>query len=104
MNSSTEILFYTGQIISALSTFIVLIASIILFLKKRTLATWLILIGSVLVILTSVASLVIRVFASAESVDTLLLTQGISIIIQNVSYLIFSVGLIILVVSEFSKK
>ncbi|MEH1008129.1 hypothetical protein VDP25_10315 [Winogradskyella sp. ECml5-4] len=104
MNSSTEILFYTGQIISALSTFIVLIASIILFIKKRTLATWLILIGSVLVILTSAASLVIRVFASAESVDTLLLTQGISIIIQNVSYLIFSVGLIILVVSEFSKK
>ncbi|WP_418636680.1 hypothetical protein [Winogradskyella sp.] len=104
MNSSTEILFYTGQIISALSTFIVLIASIILFIKKRTLATWLILIGSVLVILTSVASLVIRVFSSAESVDTLLLIQGISIIIQNVSYLIFSVGLIILVVSEFSKK
>ncbi|MBU2920403.1 hypothetical protein KO504_03550 [Winogradskyella psychrotolerans] len=104
MNSSTEILFYTGQIISALSTFIILIASIILFIKKRTLATWLILIGSVLVILTSVTSLVIRVFASAESVGTLLLTQGISIIIQNVSYLIFSVGLIILVVSEFSKK
>ncbi|MBF8151392.1 hypothetical protein ITJ86_15910 [Winogradskyella sp. F6397] len=102
MNNSTEILFYIGQIISAVSIVIVLIATIILFIKKRSLATWLILIGYVLVVITYVAKLFVSVFAGREGMDTLLLTQGISSIVQNLSYLIFAVGLIIFAISEFT--
>lgn len=104
MNSSTEILFYIGQIISGLATFIILIATIILFIKKRTLATWVILIGYILVVITYIASLLISVFAGRESMDTILIVQGASSIAQSLSYLIFAIGLILLAITEFSKN
>jgi len=104
MNNSTEILFYIGQIISGLTTFLILIATIILFVKKRTLATWIILIGYSLVVLTYISGLVVNIYAGSKSVETLLVAQGISNIIQSLSYLIFAIGLIILVITEFSKK
>ena len=104
MDSSTEILFTIGPIISSFSTLIVLVASIILFIKQRTLATWLILIGNILVCITYIGSLIINIFAGRENIDTLLLTQGISSIAQSISYLIFAIGLIVLALSEFSKK
>ncbi|QNK78633.1 hypothetical protein [Winogradskyella undariae] len=104
MNNSTEILFYIGQVISGLATFIILIAAIILFIKKKTIATWIILIGYLLVVLTYISGLLISIYAGRKSVETLLIAQGVSNITQSLSYLIFATGLIILVITEFSKK
>ncbi|WP_179339127.1 hypothetical protein [Winogradskyella ludwigii] len=104
MDSSTEILFTVGQIISSFSTLILLIASIILFVKKKTLATWLILIGNSMGCITYIGSIFLSFFAGKESMDTFLIAQGISTIVQSMFYLIFAIGLILLVLSEFSKK
>ncbi|WP_179349718.1 hypothetical protein [Winogradskyella pacifica] len=103
MNNSTEILFTIGQIISSLSTLILLIAALILFIKKKTLATWLILIGNILVFITYIGSLLLTVFTGSASMDTILMAQGFSIIVQNLSYSLFAIGLIILALTEFSK-
>ncbi|MBU2930077.1 hypothetical protein [Winogradskyella psychrotolerans] len=67
-------------------------------------ATWLIFIGNLLVVLTYIASLFISVFSGSENFDTIILAQSIWGIIQNLSYLIFAIGLIILTSSEFSKN
>ncbi|WP_179354641.1 hypothetical protein [Winogradskyella vidalii] len=104
MDNSTQFLFYIGQFISGLSTFIVFIATIILFIKKRTFATWLILIGYFLVVLTYTSSLFINVIASRGSFEDVLMVQGVSNIIQALSYFIFAVGLILLAITEFSKN
>ncbi|NRR92312.1 hypothetical protein HSX10_12110 [Winogradskyella undariae] len=104
MLSSTEMLFTIGSIISVFSTLIILMASIILFIKKKTLATWIILIGTILVFVTYIGNIILNVFASRGNMDTLLLLQGVSNIIQSLSYLIFTVGLTILAITEFSKK
>ncbi|MGJ8550671.1 hypothetical protein [Winogradskyella wichelsiae] len=104
MLSSTEMLFTIGSIISVFSTLIILMASIILFIKKKTLATWIILIGTILVFITYIGNIILNVFASGGSMDTLLLLQGVSNIVQSLSYLIFTIGLTILAITEFSKK
>ena len=104
MLSSTEMLFTIGSIISVFSTLIILMASIILFIKKKTLATWIILIGTISVFITYIGNIILNVFASRGSMDTLLLLQGVSNIVQSLSYLIFAVGLIILAITEFSKR
>ena len=103
MNSSTEILFVIGQIINSISTFILLIAAIILFVKKKTLGTWLILIGSFLVFITYVGSLLLNIFTVAKRIDMILTVQGISSIVQNLSYSIFAIGLMVLALTESSK-
>ncbi|WP_179377252.1 hypothetical protein [Winogradskyella wichelsiae] len=104
MLSSTEMLFTIGSIISVFSTLIILMASIILFIKKKTLATWIILIGTILVFITYIGNIILNVFAGRGSMDTLLLLQGVSNIVQSLSYLIFTIGLTILAITEFSKK
>lgn len=105
MNSSTEILFSISQIISVLSTIIILVASIILFIKKKTLATWIILISNFLIIITYVGRLVLDVIVNKSSnVDNYINFLGISSIVQNLAYLLFTIGLILLVVTEFSKN
>lgn len=103
MNNSTEILFTIGQIISGLSTLILLIASIILFIKKKTLATWLILIGNILVFITYIGSLFLNILIGSVNMDTMLMAQGFSLIVQNISYSLFAIGLILLAITEFSK-
>ncbi|WP_179335584.1 hypothetical protein [Winogradskyella costae] len=104
MNNSTEILFTISQIISSLSTLILLVAAIILFIKKKTLATWLILIGNIFVFITYILSLFLNIFIGSAGMDTMLIAQGFSLIIQNISYSIFAIGLIILALTEFSKR
>ena len=104
MNDSTEFLFTIGPIISGFTTLIVLAASIILFVKKRTSATTVILIGNLLICLTFISSIIINVFAAKEGIESLLLAQAISSIVQSISYLIFAIGLIMLALTEFSKN
>ena len=104
MDSSTEILFTIGQIISSFSTLILLVASIILFVKKKTLATWFILIGNIMGCITYIGGIFLRVFAGRESMDAFLIAQGISTIVESMAYLVFATGLILLALSEFSKK
>ncbi|WP_178985761.1 hypothetical protein [Winogradskyella helgolandensis] len=104
MNNSTEILFTIGQIIGAFSTLIVFVATIVIFIKKKTIATWLIFSGYLLVVITYIVSLFINVFAGRNGIESLLITQGVLSIVQNLSYSIFAVGLLILGLTEFSKK
>ncbi|MUU76819.1 hypothetical protein [Winogradskyella endarachnes] len=104
MNNSTEILFSIGQSMYGFTMLIILTATIILFIKKRTPATWMILIGYLLVCISYLTSLIIITIAGRSSMDTMLQIQGISSIVKSLSYLIFAIGLIMLAITEFSKK
>ncbi|WP_299103112.1 hypothetical protein [uncultured Winogradskyella sp.] len=104
MDSSTQILFSIGQIISSISMLIILAATIVLIIKKRTPATWTIFIGYLLFCIKYVVSLIITIMAGRYSMDTLLQIQGISNIVRSLSYLIFAIGLLMFVITELSKK
>lgn len=104
MNNSTEILFSIGQSMYGFTMLVILAATIILFIKKRTPATWMILIGYLLVCIAYLTSLILITIAGRSSMETMLQIQGISSIAKSLSYLIFAIGLIMLAITEFSKK
>ena len=104
MIDATEYILIIGQIIGGLATLILLVASIILITKKKTLATLLILIGNILLLITSIASPFANIIAGQESMETIVMTQGILVNVRSVSYVIFAIGLLLFAVTEFTKS
>ncbi|NRD21119.1 hypothetical protein HNV08_13760 [Winogradskyella eckloniae] len=104
MNDSTELLFYIGPIIGSISAVLILVASIVLFVKKRTLATSIILVGNLLSCLSFIGGILLNAILSNKPMETMLLIQATTSIVQSISYLIFAIGLTMFAFTEFSKN
>lgn len=92
-----------GVILSGISSLGVVIATIILFIKKKTLSTTLLMIGSVLVVLFSIGSFIANRVAGNQSAEMLVKTISWSKLMGGFISLIFVVGLLIFVIKDFKR-
>ena len=98
-----EYVYTASYIIHNLATLLIVIASIILVTKKRTLSTILILIGSVLIFILGIGTIFIGALAGQYDTDMFLKLNAISNIASGLAYLMFCLGLLLFVFIDFKK-
>ncbi|WP_204345474.1 hypothetical protein [Psychroserpens algicola] len=96
-------LYTANYVIYNLAGLCVLIASIILFSKKRVLSTSLIMVGSVLAFIFNIGSVFISSFAGRYDTNTFIKINAISNIVSALAYFIFCLGLLLFVVNDYNK-
>ena len=80
------------------------IASMMLYSKKRTLATTLILIGSSLAFLFNLGNIFISVFAHMYGTETFVKINAISNVVSGLAYLTFCIGVLLFAIHDFKKE
>ncbi|NAS13351.1 hypothetical protein [Poritiphilus flavus] len=95
MDENHLTLYGIGYILGFLTQFAVLVACVILLFRRRSLAAILMLIGSLTTLMLSGLSAFSGLLA--DSPQDLVLYQGITIILKELCYLIFAVGLLLLI-------
>lgn len=91
-----ESLFIFGSLLSGLATFVILIATIILLVKRRNLATIIIFIGWFSHSLVFLFGFMANIFAARLGSEELLFTNALMTILNGVTVLIFAIGLLLL--------
>ena len=99
-----EYLYSISSIIFILAGICVLIASVILFSKKRTTATTLILIGSISSLMVNIGNRLIDLIFKGYDMDSIIQINGIIIILGGIAYFLFCAGLLLFVVNDFKKE
>ncbi|APY09826.1 hypothetical protein BWZ22_00555 [Seonamhaeicola sp. S2-3] len=101
---SIQYQFLMTGIISGIVHVIIFIASIILIYKKRTIATAILLTGSVLSLISYFGSFALNIWAARISSKLMIKTQITMSFFQGFSFLIFGVGLLLLAINNFKKQ
>ncbi|WP_460219235.1 hypothetical protein [Psychroserpens sp. MEBiC05023] len=99
-----EYLYTASYVIYNLASLIMVVTGIVLFNKIRTLATTLILVGSIFNLVLGVGSILISSFASRYDTDTFLQVNIYSNIAQGLSYFMFGLGLLLFVLNDFKNE
>ncbi|NMH89475.1 hypothetical protein [Flavivirga algicola] len=92
-----------GTIFSGISHILLLIGSIIILNKQKTTASFLILLGAIFMILTSLIGILWPVL-SQGNYEKVLEVQGIISIISGLSYFIFALGILLFAVQLIKKE
>ena len=91
-------LFYSvNAALHIISVLVLLIAGILLLIKKRSLGTYLVFTGSILYTLASMGSFVANLIAGQMGEVILLKAHAIASVAVTIAFLIFSIGLLKLV-------
>ena len=98
-----EYLYTLSYVIYNLASLIVVISCIILVTKKRTLATLLMLIGSVFAFLFGVSSIFISTIANSQGTEAFIKINAISNLVSGFAYIAFCLGLLLFAISHFKK-
>ncbi|MGI9547051.1 MAG: hypothetical protein ACR2MM_07435 [Flavobacteriaceae bacterium] len=97
--------FALGYVLAFLTQLIILIACIVLIIKERSLASVLLLTGSLLTFLMSITTVITNVVvAKTGNPEELLKYQGFSYGLSEFCYLIFAIGLILFVFQHIREK
>ncbi|WP_034040705.1 hypothetical protein [Wocania ichthyoenteri] len=100
---NTQLQLVAASIVSGLVHLIVLIASIIMFAKKRTIATIVLLLGSVLTSIGFIGGFIYNAIAARNGTEALLDAQVTLTFFNAFSFFIFGIGLFLLALN-FNKK
>ncbi|MEM7381593.1 MAG: hypothetical protein AAF361_10415 [Bacteroidota bacterium] len=87
-----------GYVFGFLSQLAVLIACMILLIKKRSVAAVLMLIGSAATLILSILSAFSGLLAGSP--EDLVMYQGVTIILKELCYLLFAIGLLLLILQH----
>ncbi|WP_298903979.1 hypothetical protein [uncultured Psychroserpens sp.] len=98
-----QYLYTVSHVIYNLASLLVVISCIVIVTKKRTLATILMLIGSVFAFLFGIGSIYIYAFTEAYGTDSSIKMNAISNLISGLAYIIFCLGLLLFAISHFKK-
>ncbi|MBT8272456.1 MAG: hypothetical protein KJO77_01530 [Bacteroidia bacterium] len=90
-------LFTIGSVLSFVGTFLFFIAALILFIRKRTPATILVFVGSLLLLLLFGFGILAPILAARRGSEDLLWVNGFITVARGFSYLTLSIGILILV-------
>ncbi len=99
MDSSFYAMYGIGYAISALAQLVILTACIILLIKRRNLGSILLFLGCLGYGLVSIFGFVSNIVAARSGPEDLIKIQQLSFIAGSLSYLIFGIGLILVVLS-----
>ncbi len=103
MTDQFEFLFTISSIIYNISGLIVIVASIIIFIKIRTLSTVLMLIGSILTLLLNGTNFIVSLLSNRIGYELYLKLVQITSVISSFTYLIFSMGIILFAIHDLKK-
>ncbi len=95
--------FIISGLINGLVNLIVLIACIILFSKKRTPATILLLVGGILCFISFFGSIFYNIWAAQQGSIAVINTQVAVSFFQGFAFFVFGIGLLLLAVNDFKK-
>lgn len=87
-----------GGILLYFAKLVVLMASIIAFYKKRNTGSFLLLIGSIAIILADILGIFLIIYAGNTSVMEVVKYTGINSIISAITYIIFALGLLLFII------
>ena len=93
-----------ASVLNGLVHLVILIASIILIVKKRSVATILLFIGSILTSLGFIGGFVYNTIAVQNGTDVLLKAQVVLNFFSVFSFFIFGIGFLLLVLKNFKKN
>ncbi|WP_040279940.1 hypothetical protein [Psychroserpens damuponensis] len=99
-----EYLYSISSVIYFLAGICVITASIILYSKKRTVATLLILIGSISAFILNTGSIFLGLITGRFDMDTYIQINAIVNIISGLAYALFCIGLLLFVVNDYKKE
>ena len=99
-----QLQFAFAGILNGLVHLIILIASIILIIKKRSAATIILFIGSILTSLGFIGGFVYNAIAARNGTDALLNAQVLLNFFSVFSFFIFGTGFLLLVLNNFKKN
>lgn len=85
-----------GSAITGLAYLLLLVGTVIVFVKRKDLGSGLLLAGSLASFICYIISYLGIIWASGAGVDTLLKAQGILSVISGLAYLIFAMGMVVL--------
>ncbi|MCA0133044.1 hypothetical protein [Winogradskyella alexanderae] len=102
--NSYDYLQLIGMILSGISSLGIVTATIILFIKKKTFSTTILLIGSILTILFGVGSFIANRAAGNHGAETLIKTIGWSKFIGGFLSILFCSGLLIFAIKDFKRS
>ena len=100
MGTDLPILYYLGYALHALGHLALLVACIILVIKQKSLATIMMLLGTVLTIIFTIGSLFWNRFvASNDGALSLIEAQGLQVLFGGLANLLFVIGLLLLAIT-----
>jgi len=104
MFESSEYLFTISSIIHYLALALVTIASVLIFIKKRTLGTSILLIGAILSIITLLISVGVNLSSFDDEFETMMKFRGSIAILSSLSYGLFCLGLFVFAISDLKSN
>jgi hypothetical protein len=102
--STYDYLQLIGMVLGSLASICIVIATTILFIKKKTLSTTLMLIGSLLALLFGISSFIANRVAAQHGPEIMIKTIGWSKFIGGFISILFCIGLLIFVIKDFKKR
>ncbi len=95
--------FILSALINGLVHFMILTACIVLIVKKKSIGTILLLIGSILSLFGYAGSYLFNILAARQGAEALLNAQGLILLFSGFSYLIFGLGLLVYIIYDVKK-
>lgn len=99
-----QLKFAVTGIINGLVHLIILVASIILFVKKRSVAAIFLLLGSLLTSIGFAGGFIYNVLAAQKGPETLVNAQVTLSFFNAFSFMVFGIGLLLLAISFYKKN
>lgn len=100
METNLPISFYAGYVLQALGLLILLAACIILVIKQKSLATIMMLLGTVLTIILSIGGILWNWFAARnDGALGVIEAQGLQSLFGGLANLLFVIGLLLLAIT-----
>jgi hypothetical protein len=103
MIGSTEFLFTISSIIHYLALAFVSVGGFLLFIKKRTLATTMLLVGAILMVITTIVGIGIQLYPIDEDFEAVMRANASIAILSSISFGLFCLG-IFLYALDFKKE
>ena len=104
MFESSELLFTISWIFHYIALVLVTIASIVIFTKKRTLGTTILLIGAILSVITIIVSFGVNLSGKNQEFETIMKAEGYIAILSSISYGLFCLGLFLFATTDYKKE
>ncbi|WP_411031024.1 hypothetical protein [Spongiimicrobium sp. 3-5] len=103
MNENIPVLLSVGSFLHAVGQLLLLVISVILFLKQKSFASILMLLGISFSVLFGIGGFVMLTLASKTGPEAILRIQGIFSIINGISHLVFAIGVLLLILTVIKK-
>ncbi|WP_298756493.1 hypothetical protein [uncultured Psychroserpens sp.] len=103
MLESTEYLYTISAIVNVFAILLVTAASIIIFIKNRTITTTIVFIGAILMMITTIIGFLINIFSTSDNFEMMFKVRGAMAILSSLSYGLFCFGLFFFALEYFKK-